>query len=371
MSEPRSPSTVHLGVDLSDAGARPAAWRAVGSQARRLFDAGRLADLVATAQRGVLDLVVLDDAFALRPGQGGGTRGGLDAVLVASRLAQASTGIGLVPTVSATAVDPSHVATALATIDQVSAGRAGWQVGWTATAAEADLDGPDRTIEAVVRSWDDREEAAGVRAVGLGTVADPGVLRHVDHEGVRFAVRGPSPTPRSPQVRPPVVVRVDSAAALGLAARRADVVRVRAATLDEAVRVRSRVRDAAARAGRDPDRIRVLVDAYVVVGDTRASAQARLDLLEDLEGVSWDTGSLTHVGTARDLAVTVEEWALAGAADGFLLRPSSLGTDLDAVVDGVVPALQGAGLFRTAYPGTTLRETLGLPHPARRCAAVA
>jgi alkanesulfonate monooxygenase SsuD/methylene tetrahydromethanopterin reductase-like flavin-dependent oxidoreductase (luciferase family) len=167
------------------------------------------------------------------------------------------------------------------------------------------------------------------------------------------------------------VVRADTPASLDLAARRADVVRVRAATRDEAIELRSQVRDAAASAGRDPDALRVLVDAYAVIGDTRASAQARLDLLEDLEGVSWDTDSLTHVGTARDLAVTVEEWAHAGAADGFLLRPSSLSTDLDAIVDGVVPLLQGAGLFRTAYPGTTLRDTLGLPLPANRYAAIA
>ncbi|CPU65354.1 fmnh2-utilizing oxygenase [Mycobacteroides abscessus] len=36
-----------------------------------------------------------------------------------------------------------------------------------------------------------------------------------------------------------------------------------------------------------------------------------------------------------------------------------------------MPLLQGVGLFRTAYPGTTLRDTLGLPHPANRYAAIA
>jgi hypothetical protein len=32
----------------------------------------------------------------------------------------------------------------------------------------------------------------------------------------------------------------------------------------------------------------------------------------------------------------------------------------------VVPELQRRGLFRTEYPGTTLRDTLGLPRPATR-----
>jgi len=31
-----------------------------------------------------------------------------------------------------------------------------------------------------------------------------------------------------------------------------------------------------------------------------------------------------------------------------------------------VPELQRRGLFRREYPGTTLRDTLGLPRPATR-----
>ncbi|MGO1241169.1 MAG: LLM class flavin-dependent oxidoreductase [Cellulosimicrobium funkei] len=384
MPHPPPPRTLHQGVDLTDAGAHPAAWRTVGSQAQRLFDAKRLVELVATAQRGLLDLVTLDDAFTLQPGRNGSVRGRLDAALVASRLAPRSAGIGLVPTVTTTHTEPFHVSKAVATIDHVSSGRAGWQVGWSTTPAEAAAFGrkgaqdepdavaeADEAVEVVTRLWDSWEDDAEIRDVATGRFVDREKLHYVDHEGIRFAVKGPSITPRPPQGQPPVVVRASTPASLGLAARRGDVVRVRAATRDEAVALRAQVRDAAADAGRDPDGLRVLVDAYVVVGDTRASAQARLDLLEDLEGVSWDTDSLTHVGTARDLAATVEEWAHAGAADGFLLRPSSLSTDLDAIVDGVVPLLQGVGLFRTAYPGTTLRDTLGLPHPANRYAAIA
>lgn len=377
------PRPVHLGVDLTDAGAHPAAWRTTGSQAQRLFDAKRLVELVATAERGLLDLVTLDDAFSLQPGRGG-VRGRLDAALVASRLAPRSAGIGLVPTVTTTHTEPFHVSKALATIDHVSNGRAGWQVGWSTTPAEAAAFGrkdpqdepdavaeADEVVEAVTRLWDSWEDGAEIRDVSTGRFVDREKLHHVDHEGIRFAVKGPSITPRPPQGQPPVVVRVTSPASADLAAHRADVARVRATTRDEAVAVREQLRSAASDAGRHPDDLRVLVDAYVVIGADRASAQARLDLLEDLEGVSWDTDSLTHVGTARDLAATVEGWSVAGAADGFLLRPSSLSTDLDAVVDRVVPLLRGAGLFRTEYPGTTLRDTLGLTPSANRYAVVA
>src|SRR5699024_6729024 len=133
--------------------------------------------------------------------------------------------------------------------------------------------------------------------------------------------------------------------------------------------LREQVRAAAADHGRNPDDVIVLVDLYAVIGPDRASAQARLDLLEGLAGVSWDTDSYTHVGTDRDLAATAEEWLLAGATDGFTVRPSSLQTDLVALVDGVVPLLRRAGIYKSEYSGSTLRDSLGLARPANRYAA--
>ena len=39
---------------------------------------------------------------------------------------------------------------------------------------------------------------------------------------------------------------------------------------------------------------------------------------------------------------------------------------LDDFVTRVVPELQGRGLFRRDYEGTTLRDHLGLPRPKNR-----
>jgi hypothetical protein len=39
---------------------------------------------------------------------------------------------------------------------------------------------------------------------------------------------------------------------------------------------------------------------------------------------------------------------------------------LEDFVERVVPELQRRGLFRREYPGSTLRDTLGLPRPANR-----
>jgi len=375
------PTALHLGVDLTDAGAHPAAWRTSGSQAARLFDVDRLVALVATAQRGRLDFVAFDDGFSLQPHERG-ARGRLDAALVASRLAPRSAGIGLVATVDTTHTEPFHVSKALATIDHVSSGRAAWQVAWSTEQAAATAFGrkaprdaadaieqADEAADVVGRLWDSWEDDAEIRDVATGRFVDRDKLHHVDYEGIRFAVKGPSITPRPPQGRPPVVVRADEEGEIELAGRRADVVRVHARTLEEARDKRTQVHDAARAAGRDPRDVIVLVDVFVVLAQQEAAAESRLWLLQDLEGVEWQTDSLTHVGTPAALAETVAQWVNAGAVDGFHVRPASLSTDLDLFVDEVVPALQEAGLFRTEYPGSTLRDTLGLHRPANVYAA--
>ncbi|WP_456788923.1 LLM class flavin-dependent oxidoreductase [Cellulomonas sp. P5_C5] len=382
-----SPRPLHLGVDLSDAGAHPAAWRTHGSQAQRLFDAERLQHLVDTAQRGTLDLVVFDDSFSLQPTRSTTLRGRLDAALVAARLAPRSRGIGLVPTVATTHTEPFHVSKAIATIDHVSGGRAGWQLGWSADEqdeqdaahfgrrpAQSEATAVAETEEAVqvvTALWDSWEDDAEIRDQATHRYVDRAKLHYVEHDGVHFAVKGPSITPRPPQGQPPIVVRVSSDESFGLAARHADVVRISATSREEALDLRLRLRAAAVAAGREPGDLRVLVDAFVVTGPDQASARARLDLLTELEGVRWDTDSLTHVGTARELTDAFLRWWEIGAVDGFVVRPSSLHTDLDALVDGVVPMLRTARAFREHYNGPTLRDQLGLGHPANRYAAIA
>jgi len=264
----------------------------------------------------------------------------------------------------------------------VSSGRAAWQVAWSTEQAAATAFGrkaprdaadaieqADEAADVVGRLWDSWEDDAEIRDVATGRFVDRDKLHHVDYEGIRFAVKGPSITPRPPQGRPPVVVRADEDGEIELAGRRADVVRVHARTLEEARDKRTQVHDAARAAGRDPRDVIVLVDVFVVLAQQEAAAESRLWLLQDLEGVEWQTDSLTHVGTPAALAETVAQWVNAGAVDGFHVRPASLSTDLDLFVDEVVPALQEAGLFRTEYPGSTLRDTLGLHRPANVYAA--
>jgi alkanesulfonate monooxygenase SsuD/methylene tetrahydromethanopterin reductase-like flavin-dependent oxidoreductase (luciferase family) len=77
-------------------------------------------------------------------------------------------------------------------------------------------------------------------------------------------------------------------------------------------------------------------------------------------------GGLQMVGTAGEIADTMQEWLETEASDGFNIMFPTVPAGLDDFVDMVVPELQRRGLFRREYEGTTLRDHLGLPRPDNR-----
>jgi alkanesulfonate monooxygenase SsuD/methylene tetrahydromethanopterin reductase-like flavin-dependent oxidoreductase (luciferase family) len=159
--------------------------------------------------------------------------GPLDALLVAARLAVLTERIGIVAAATTTVTEPFHVSTAIATIDVVARGRAGWLAEVAPDRAVADglvtwdvgddLHGDAvEHVEAVRRLWDSWEEGAEIRDGATDRFIDRDRVHHVDFRGEHLAVRGPSITPRPPQGHPPVLART---AGLG-----ADVLLTRDAT---------------------------------------------------------------------------------------------------------------------------------------------
>ncbi|MYT29736.1 MULTISPECIES: LLM class flavin-dependent oxidoreductase [unclassified Streptomyces] len=311
-------------------------------------DAGHYTALARLAERGTLDFVTLGDRF-------GGP--GPDALAVLARIAPATRRIGLVPTVTTTHTEPFHVSTAVATLDWVSRGRAGWTVEVSTTEAEAALVGrrpaappaevwPEagEVAEVAGRLWDSWEDDAEIRDRATGRFVDRDRLHYVDFTGRSFSVRGPSIVPRPPQGRPVTVVDATGdtggpggAARREVAAARADVALVRVEDPQTAGAARAALRARARAHGRDPGDLLVLASLPVEL-ESAADAAGLADLLGD--------------------------WYAQGAADGFHLRPADPARDLPRIVEGTVPLLRERGLLRRSYEGTTLRAHLGLPRPA-------
>lgn len=392
-------TSLHLAVALDGAGWHPAAWREPDARPADLFSAGYWVDLVREAEAGLLDFVAFEDSLGFQserlPHPDDRTdrvRGRLDAVLTAARVAPVTHRIGLVPTVVVTHTEPFHLAKAIATLDYASTGRAGLRVQVSLGPADAALFGrreapdvdpagpPDKLrtvledafaevsdyVEVLRRLWDSWEDDAEIRDAATGRFIDRDKLHYIDFRGEWFSVKGPSITPRSPQGQPLVTSLAHDTLPYEFAARSSDVVYVTPRDREDAAAIVESVRAAEASVGRTEPPLRIFADLVVFL-DARDAAgrKARLD---DLDGAELDSDAHVFTGTPEELAGLLLEWREAGL-EGFRLRPGVLPHDLTAITRGLVPALQNAGAFRTAYDTVDLRGRLGLARPASRYAA--
>ncbi|MFF7892983.1 LLM class flavin-dependent oxidoreductase [Streptomyces sp. NPDC007907] len=394
-------SSLHLAVALDGTGWHPASWREQVARPRDLFTAGYWADLVAEAERGLLDFVTFEDGLGLQSshygepdGRTDQVRGRLDAVLTASRVAPLTRHIGLVPTVIATHTEPFHISKAIATLDHVSTGRAGLRVQISARPYEADHFGRRRFppisleelrtpagqerltglfdeaadhVEVVRRLWDSWEDDAEIRDAATGRFIDRDKLHYIDFQGKHFSVKGPSITPRPPQGQPVVTALAHQTVPYRLVARQADVGYVTPHDAGQARAIVAEIRAEQEAAGRAGELLHVFGDLVVFLDDDRAAAEDRRARLDALAGEPYDSDARVFTGTSSQLADLLQELAGEGLS-GFRLRPAVAGHDLPAITRGLVPELQRRGAFRTAYEADTLRGLLGLTRPANRYA---
>jgi alkanesulfonate monooxygenase SsuD/methylene tetrahydromethanopterin reductase-like flavin-dependent oxidoreductase (luciferase family) len=382
----------HLAVALDGAGWHPAAWREPSARPAELLTGRYWTDVVAEAERGLLDFVTIEDGFTVQSSRTDRVTGRLDAVLIAARVAPLTRHIGLVPTVVVTHTEPFHISKAIATLDYASNGRAGVRVRVSASPQEAalfgrrslpELDLRDRDdpavrqltaalfdeaadyVEVVRRLWDSWDDDAEIRDAATGRFIDRDKLHYIDFAGEYFSVKGPSITPRPPQGQPIVSALGHATVPYQLIAVSADVGFVTPADAGHARRIVAEID--AARQAQDP--VRVLGDLVVFLGPSQAAAAERKARLDELAGSAYKSDATVFTGTAAELADLLIDWRQAGLS-GFRLRPAAIPDDLEAITRELVPELQRRGAYRSAYEAGTLRGLLGLGRPASRYAQV-
>jgi FMN-dependent oxidoreductase (nitrilotriacetate monooxygenase family) len=353
-----------------------------------------------------------------------------------SALAGATERIGLIATASTTFDEPYHIARRFASLDHISGGRAGWNIVTTANpdaalnfGYESQMDHDARYVRArefydvVTGLWDSFADDAFRRDVEAGIYFDPDRMHVLDHRGPSLNVRGPLNIARPIQGWPVIVQAGASEPGRQLAAETAEVIFGAESTREAGKRFYADIKRRMGALGRDPDALKILPAAFVVVGDTVDEARARrahLDSLVhydsaihslngmlgfDVSGYNPDgplpeipetnasksararvveaartknltirqlatrTGGysgLAFVGTPRTIADEMEQWLAEEGSDGFNIMFPWLPGGLDDFVDRVVPELQSRNLFRRDYEGTTLRDHLGLKRPQNR-----
>jgi FMN-dependent oxidoreductase (nitrilotriacetate monooxygenase family) len=274
-----------------------------------------------------------------------------DPVALAAILTQATTRIGIVPTISTAFYPPFMAARMMATLDHLSRGRIGCNLVTSSSHRAAQNFGLDKHIEhdlryemasewvdLVTQLWDSWDPDALVRDSESGTFADYNRVRRVDFDGDYYKCRGPLNVAASPQRHPVIVQAGGSSAGREFAAKHADTVisAVQGAEAMGAYRVD--LHDRMARYGRKPEECKVLFLVSPILGETDREAEER-------------------EGRIRDAVSTNIEWNL--AAMSYFSGKDFSQFDLDAPL----PALMGVNGhqstiadFENASKGKTLRQ---------------
>ena len=363
----------------------------------------------------------------------------LDPVVVLTAMGMATTRLGLGATASTTYYEPFHVARQFATLDHMSAGRAAWNVVTSLNEGEAfnmgasevmqhDLryDRADEFMEVVLGHWNSWGDDALIVDKASGRFADPDAVRRLDHTGEFFRSRGPFTVPRSAQGHPVIIQAGQSGRGRRFAGRWAEVIFAAAGKLDLAIRDYAELKDEVARAGRDPEDVKLCTLTTAVSAATRTEAEDKMVIIERLpleidalsllsEALNFDFASkpmdepftdaelasiqgiqtmrdrvirssgksnptvrdFIHfsgrgrpadaiVGGPKEVADRLEELFEARACDGFVIAATHVPGAYADFVEHVIPELQRRGLYHLDYAGTTLRENLGLARPSRK-----
>ncbi|MEQ8662602.1 MAG: LLM class flavin-dependent oxidoreductase, partial [Gammaproteobacteria bacterium] len=349
-----------------------------------------------------------------------------DPTVIIPLMAHATRHLGFACTFSTTYFPPYQTAKLFSTLDHLSDGRVGWNIV-TSYLADAnanfgivdDLDHDqryeraDEYMDVVYKLWEHSwDEDAVVRDVANDTFTEPSRVHPIDHEGTWFKVPGPHMCEPSAQRTPLLFQAGQSGRGVEFAARHAEAVFAIHPNIASCAAATQRVREAAAKAGRDPDGVKVCQGVSVIVAPSdeearikyrtaleHASPEGALALFSGWTGFdvstiaadrqihdfksnaiqglldyfrkvdperAWtmeDIGRFMSVGSVnpkiigspQTVADELERWMDEAGIDGFNLAPVVQPGGFRDFVELVVPELQRRGRMRTHYDGATLR----------------
>lgn len=293
---------IRLGAFLMATGHHVAAWRHPRAAADAGTDLEHYVSIAQKAEAAKFDMMFLADSqggYVDRDDPDSIARvaqvAGFEPLTLLSAIAARTQRIGLVATATTTYYPPFLLARLFASLDNVSKGRAGWNLVTSAAAAEAQNFGLDvhpepearyaraeEFAEVVKGLWESWEDDAFPRDREAGIFADPDKLHILNHKGSHFSVAGPLNVPRSPQGHPVVVQAGSSEPGRNLAAATAEVVFTAHQTLDSAAAFYGDVKARMARYGRHPDTLKIMPGVMAVVGDSEAKAREKYEELQQL-----------------------------------------------------------------------------------------
>ncbi|KAF2110319.1 luciferase-like domain-containing protein [Lophiotrema nucula] len=437
MAEPKK--QLHLTAFMRPVSLHTGAWRYPGSYPDANFNLKHLISFIQKLEEAKFDAFFMADHLAVlnMPVEAlkrSHTVTSFEPFTLLSALSQVTERIGLAATASTTYDEPYHIARRFASLDHLSNGRAAWNIVTTGNPESSKNFGFDEHKEhserykrarefydVVTGLWDSFADDAFVRDRESGVYVDPEKIHTLNHKGDDLSVKGPLNIARPVQGWPVIVQAGQSDPGRQLAAETAEAVFCSPRDIEAGKALYADIKGRAKAAGRDPNHLKILPAALVVVGDSVEDARKKRLLLDsfvhydsaiaslsislgtDASGFDPDGplpevlpetnasktaresvvnlaksegltvkqlaqryggySGLAFVGSPADIADQFEDWLTQEAADGFTITFPYLPQGLNDVAERLVPELQRRGLFRKDYEGTTLREHLGLPRP--------
>jgi alkanesulfonate monooxygenase SsuD/methylene tetrahydromethanopterin reductase-like flavin-dependent oxidoreductase (luciferase family) len=404
--DPATPGgELHFGLWMLTSGGHVASWRHPETKPEALTTLGHYAEAARIAARGKFDMVFFEDTLAARERTGGifgeATINSMDPLVQIAGLAGATSDIGLAASFSTTYHSPEVLAAKFATVDQLSGGRAGWNMVTSGSAAGRNF-GSGAHPQHEVRYGQAHESLARVKALWADA-------------------------PPSPQGHPVLIQAGMSQWGLDFASSHGEAIFAGFKDLEGGRAFRTNLRSMAIDKGRSPDAVKILPGLMPLVASTEAEVADKrafyrelthpalirgllgerfnydftdfdldrmfpldeiMPTLEDRPMIGGDrarfvreiregesvrayadrmadklSGHLTIEGTPEQVADFMQDWLRGGGCDGFIMQALQMPVELEVFVDQVVPILQKRGLFRTDYAGSTLRSHLGLEMP--------
>jgi len=360
----------------------------------------------------------------------------IDPMLLVPAMAAATRHLGFGVTCNLAWESPALMARRFSTLDHLTKGRIGWNIvtGYLDSAARAmgldrqmahddRYDLADEYMQILYRLWEESWAADAVkRDRAAGIYADPARVKHITHQGRQYRLDAPHLVEPSPQRTPVLYQAGASDRGRGFAAQHAECVFLNGGPKPHVAKL---VADLRARAAPRP--IRIFVGATLIIGRTRAEAEAKLAEYRQHASIE---GALAHasaslgidlarfapddelpeagqsqairsnvealraaapratkralidrmvlgsrqppiVGSVEEVADELITWMDQADVDGFNLSRTVTPECLEDVVRLLVPALQERGRYKRGYAEGTYREKLfgagpllAAPHPA-------
>ncbi|WP_185688079.1 LLM class flavin-dependent oxidoreductase [Ewingella americana] len=299
--------SIKLGLMLHGAGGHMNSWRHEKVPADASVNFPYFRDLALKAEAANFDFLFVADGLHINEKSLPHFLNRFEPVALLSALASVTHSIGLAGTISTSYSDPFTVARQLASIDNISNGRAGWNVVTSPLAGSAKNFGKEHPehslryqiaeeyINVVQGLWDSWDDDAFIRDRESGVFFDAAKLHKLNHQGQFFSVEGPLNIKRSPQGQPVIFQAGASEAGIALAGKSADAVFTNARTLQEAQEYSAKLQAQVAKNGRHP--VGIFPGISPIVGATEAEAEAKYQYLLSLISVD---DALAYLGRFFD-----------------------------------------------------------------------